>query len=111
MNDDIQKTDLMSRPLGEETCPPQLPATVLLMVRVLCGYFPVRRLALYTVKKAFRYSRPHRGMSLTKLSLDGSYGVIYTLFLPRESLVCDIPAGDGNIEKLFLQCITDFFVF
>jgi hypothetical protein len=27
-----------------------------------------------------------------------------SLFLPRESLVSDIPAGDGNIEKLFLRC-------
>jgi hypothetical protein len=40
-------------------------------------------------------------MSLTKLSLGGTYDVIYKLLLPRESLVCDIPAGDGNIEKLF----------
>jgi hypothetical protein len=38
-------------------------------------------------------------MSLSKLSLDGNYDVIYKLFLHR-----DIPAGDGNIEKLFLQC-------
>ncbi len=31
--------------------------------------------------------------------------VIYKLFPTRESLVCDIPAGDaGNIEKLFLRC-------
>ncbi len=44
-------------------------------------------------------------MSLTKLSLGGNYDVIYRLFLPRESLVSDIPAGDGNIEKLFLRCI------
>jgi hypothetical protein len=43
-------------------------------------------------------------VSLTKLSLDGNYDVIYKLFLHRESLVNDIPAGDGNIEKLFLQC-------
>ncbi len=43
-------------------------------------------------------------MSLTKLSLDGNYDDIYKLFLHRESLVSDIPAGDGNIEKLFLQC-------
>jgi hypothetical protein len=35
-------------------------------------------------------------MSLTKLSL-----VIYKLFPSRESLENDIPAGDGNIEKLF----------
>ncbi len=27
-----------------------------------------------------------------------------SLFLPIESLVSDIPAGDGNIEKLFLRC-------
>jgi hypothetical protein len=34
----------------------------------------------HTVKKAFRYSRP-------------------------QSLVSDIPAGDGNIEKIFLRCM------
>jgi hypothetical protein len=28
-----------------------------------------------------------------------------SLFSPRESLVSDIQAGDGNIEKLFLRCI------
>jgi hypothetical protein len=27
-----------------------------------------------------------------------------SLFPPRESLVSDIAAGDGNIEKLFLRC-------
>jgi hypothetical protein len=43
-------------------------------------------------------------MSLTKLSLGGNNDVIYKLFPPRESLVSDIPAGDGNIEKLFLRC-------
>ncbi len=43
-------------------------------------------------------------MSRTKLSLGGNNDVIYKLFPPRESLVSDIPAGDGNIEKLFLQC-------
>jgi hypothetical protein len=42
-------------------------------------------------------------MLLTKLSLGGNNDdVIYKLFPPRESLVSDIPAGDGNIEKLFL---------
>jgi hypothetical protein len=39
-------------------------------------------------------------MSLTKLSLGGNYDVIYKLFLLRDNLVSDIPAGDGNIEKL-----------
>jgi hypothetical protein len=43
-------------------------------------------------------------MSLTKLYLGGNNDVIYKLFPPRESLVSDIPAGDRNIEKLFLQC-------
>jgi hypothetical protein len=27
-----------------------------------------------------------------------------SLFPPSESLVSDIPSGDGNIEKLFLRC-------
>ncbi len=36
---------------------------------------------VYTVKKGFRYSRPQ-----------------------PESSVSDIPAGDGNITKPFLQC-------
>jgi hypothetical protein len=40
-------------------------------------------------------------MSLTKLSLGGNNDVTSKLFPPRESLVSDIPAGDGNIKKLF----------
>jgi hypothetical protein len=40
-------------------------------------------------------------MSLTKLSLGGNNDFICKLFPPRESLLSDIPAGDGNIEKLF----------
>ncbi len=40
-------------------------------------------------------------MSLTKLSQGVNNDFIYKLFPPRESLVSDIPAGDGNIEKLF----------
>jgi hypothetical protein len=40
-------------------------------------------------------------MSLTKLSLVGNNDVIYKLFPPRESLVSDIPAGDGNIKSFF----------
>ncbi len=43
-------------------------------------------------------------MSLTKLSLGGNTDVMHKLFPPRESLVSDILTGDGNIEKLFLQC-------
>jgi hypothetical protein len=40
-------------------------------------------------------------MSITKLSLGGNNLYMTSLFPPRESLVSDIPAGDGNIEKLF----------
>ncbi len=52
-------------------------------------------------KKSFSIFPSPAGMSLTKLSLGGNYDVIYKLFLPRESFLNDIPAGDGNIEKLF----------
>jgi hypothetical protein len=45
-------------------------------------------------------------MSLIKLSLGGNNEVIYKLFPPRESLVSDIPAGDGNIEKLVYSVYT-----
>ncbi len=52
-------------------------------------------------KKSFSIFPSRAVMSLTKLSLDENNDVIYKLFPPRESLVSDIPAGDGNIEKLF----------
>jgi hypothetical protein len=43
-------------------------------------------------------------MSHTKLSLGGNNLYMTSLFPPRESLVSDIPAGDGKTEKLFLRC-------
>ncbi len=55
-------------------------------------------------KKYFSIFPSPAGMSVTKLSLGGNNDVIYKLFPPKESLVSDIPAGDGNIEKLFLRC-------
>jgi hypothetical protein len=58
----------------------------------------------YTVKKRFVIFPSPAGMSLTKLSLGGNNDVVYKLFPPRESLVSDIPAGDGKIVNLFLQC-------
>jgi hypothetical protein len=45
------------------------------------------------------------GMSLTKLSLGGKNLYKTSLFPPRESLVSDIPAGDGKMANLFLQCV------
>ncbi len=52
-------------------------------------------------KKSISIIPSPAGMSLTKLSLGGNNLFIASLFPPRESLVSDIPAGDGNIEKLF----------
>ncbi len=54
----------------------------------------------YTVKKGSRVFRPQPGVT-TKLSLGGSNDVITELFLPRGSLVSDIPAGDGKLVNLF----------
>ncbi len=48
-------------------------------------------------------------MSLTKLSLGGNNLYMTSLFPPRESLVSDIPAGDGNIKKLFTVYYTVCF--
>jgi hypothetical protein len=56
-------------------------------------------------KKSFSIFPSPVGMSLAKLSLGGNNGLTYKLFPPRESLVSHIPAGDGNIEMLFLQCM------
>jgi hypothetical protein len=50
--------------------------------------------------KSFSIFPSPAGMSLTKLSLGWNDDVIFKLFPPRESLASDIPAGDGNIEKL-----------
>ena len=55
----------------------------------------------HTVKKGFSIFPSRAGMSLTILSVGGNNDAIYK---PRESLVCDIPAESGNIEKLFLPC-------
>jgi hypothetical protein len=52
-------------------------------------------------KKRFLIFPYPAGTSLTKLSLGGNNLFMTSLFPPRESLVSDIPARDGNIEKLF----------
>jgi hypothetical protein len=58
-------------------------------------------------KKRFSIFPSPAGMSLTKLFLGRNYDVI---FPPSVSLVSDIPAGDGNIEKLFLLCIVKLYL-
>jgi hypothetical protein len=61
-----------------------------------------RSVTVYTVKKGYRFSRTrtgcHQPNSLWPVRID--------LFLPRDSVVSDIPAGDGKIINLFLQCNT-----
>jgi hypothetical protein len=61
----------------------------------------------YTVKKRFAIFPSPAGIT-TKLSLGGNNDVITELFLPRRSLVSDIPVGDGKLVNLFLRCM---FVF
>jgi hypothetical protein len=63
--------------------------------------FPSKQL-LHCKKRLPIFPSP-AGMSLTKLSLDGN--TVIKFFPTRESLVSDIPAGDGKIDKHFLQCI------
>jgi hypothetical protein len=70
-------------------------------------------LSLYDVdtlhrKKSFSIFPSPAGMSLTKLSLGGKNLFMTSLFPPRDSLVRDIPSGDGDIEKLLLRCIQIF---
>ncbi len=56
----------------------------------------------YTVKKVSGKFPPPARMWLTKLFLVGNI----KLFPSRESLVSDIPSGDGKTANLFLQCIS-----
>jgi hypothetical protein len=51
----------------------------------------------YTVKKGLRFSRPQPGCHFPNSPWPG----IIKLFLARESLVSEIPAGDGKIANLF----------
>jgi hypothetical protein len=48
-------------------------------------------------------------MSLTKFSLGRNHDVIYKLFLPRKSLVSDIPTRDRKNGKPYLQCSNPLF--
>ncbi len=59
--------------------------------------------SLHRKKKGREFPVPSRDVT-AKLSLDGNNDVITELFLPRGSLVSDIPAGDGKLVNLFLRC-------
>ncbi len=72
--------------------------------RVNCVLFCGDR--LHRKKKVREFPVPSRDVT-TKLSLGGNTDVITELFLPRGSLVSDIPAGDGKLVNLFLRCTVD----
>ncbi len=55
----------------------------------------------YTVKNGYRFSRPQPGCHFPNSPWPG----IIKLFPARESFVSDVPAGDGKITNIFLQCI------
>jgi hypothetical protein len=59
-------------------------------------------------KKVRKFSVPSRDVT-TKLSLGGNNDVITELFLPRGSLVSDIPAGDGKLVNLFYGALHSTF--
>jgi hypothetical protein len=60
----------------------------------------------YTRKKSFSIFPSPAGMSLTELSPGVNNLYMTSLFPPRESLVSEIPADDGNIEKFFYGVYT-----
>ncbi len=57
-------------------------------------------------KTVHEFPVPSRDVT-TKLYLGGNNDVITELFLPRGSLVSDIPAGDGKLVNLFLRCMEE----
>ena len=60
---------------------------------------------LHRKKKVREFPVPSRDVT-TKLSLSGNNEVITEVFLPRGSLVSDIPAGDGTRVNLFFGVST-----
>ncbi len=58
---------------------------------------------IHRKKKDREFPVPSRDVT-TKLSRGGNNDAITELFLPRGSLVSDIPAGDGKLVNLFLRC-------
>jgi hypothetical protein len=54
-------------------------------------------------KKNYRFSRPQMGYYLP----NSPWPVIIKLFLASESLLSDIPAGDGKIVSLFYSLFSE----
>ncbi len=57
----------------------------------------LRKVPIYTVKTGYRFSPPHPGCHRPHSPWTG----IIKLSPPRESLISDIPAGEGKFDKHF----------
>jgi hypothetical protein len=62
-----------------------------------------RRNRMHRKKKVREFPVPSRDVT-TKLSVGGNNDGRTEIFLPRGSLVSDIPAGYGKLVNLFLRC-------
>ncbi len=62
---------------------------------VSAWFYLFRNSIQYTVKKGYRFSHPQPNVTNQ---------TIPSLIPSRESLISDIPAGDGKTTSLFLQC-------
>ncbi len=98
---------LGSLPRQTGRCAPPRPSQLLIRppkifttwYRTLAAY--VKGFFLSThCKKGERFSRPQPGCHW----LNSLWAGIIELFPSRESLISDIPAGDGKMANLFLQC-------
>jgi hypothetical protein len=69
-----------------------------------CHGLRKRLVSVHRKIKVREFPVPSRDVT-TKLSLGGNNNVITELFLPRGSLVSDIPAGDGKLVNHFLRCV------
>ncbi len=67
------------------------------VTKFVCCWFWLHYIHL---AEGYRFSRPQTGCDLPNSPWPG----IIKLFTARENLVSEIPAGDGKIDNLFLQC-------
>jgi hypothetical protein len=71
-------------------------------LRVILSVYRFYSNTVHRKKKVREFPVRSRDVT-TKLSLGGNNDIITELFLPRGSLVSDIPAGDGKFVNLFLR--------
>ncbi len=83
---------------------------VLQLSRTVLNLLCVSIIIQHRKKKVREFPVPSRDLT-TKLSLGRKNYVITELFLPRGSLVSDIPAGDGKLVNLFYGELTSIRIF